>query len=173
MPFNSPQSRLSICSRSLHIIGRAGWIAGAIALLLASALARSPAAKASPAHATHKTNKVRVVSAAAASLGPLETIVQSLNNCGPSSIAEVLAYWHIYRSEAQVAAVMRSDNSYWGMSPVYLPIYARSIGMRALVGYGGSERLVKLLIANGFPVIASQYVSYADPVRHYRPIERV
>src|SRR5205823_2751949 len=42
--------------------------------------------------------------------------------------------------------------------------------MRALVGYSGTERLVKLLIANGFPVIASQYVSLSDPIRHYRPI---
>jgi len=40
-----------------------------------------------------------------------------------------------------------------------------------MVGYGGTERLVKLLIANGFPVIASQYVSSSDAIRHYRPIE--
>lgn len=83
----------------------------------------------------------------------------------------MLAYWHIYRSEAQVAAVLRADNSYWGMSPVDLPAYAQSLGMRALVGYGGTEKLVKLLIANGFPVIASQYVSSYDQIRHYRPIE--
>ena len=114
---------------------------------------------------------LRVVSKASASLGPLETIVQTLNNCGPSSVSAVLAYWHVYRSEAQVAAVLRADNAYWGMSPVDLPVYARSLGLRALVGYGGSERLIKLLIANGFPVIASQYVSSSDPIRHYRPIE--
>ena len=114
---------------------------------------------------------VRVASRASASLGPLETIVQTLNNCGPSSVASLLAYWHVYRSEAQVASVLRADNAYWGMSPVDLPVYARSLGLRALVGYGGSERLVKLLIANGFPVIASQYVSSSDAIRHYRPIE--
>jgi len=107
----------------------------------------------------------------AASLGPLETIVQTLTNCGPSSVAAVLAYYQIYRTEAQVAAVLRADNSYWGMSPVDLPAYAQSMGMRALVGYGGSEKLVKLLISSGFPVIVSQYVSSSDPVRHYRPIE--
>jgi predicted double-glycine peptidase len=133
--------------------------------------ARQVAAQRSPSTVKRSTVSIRVASKASASLGPLETIVQTLNNCGPSSVAAVLAYWHIYRSEAQVAAVLRADNAYWGMSPVDLPVYARSLGLRALVGYGGSERLVKLLVANGFPVIASQYVSSSDSIRHYRPIE--
>ena len=47
----------------------------------------------------------------------------------------------------------------------------RSLGMRALLGIAGNERLVKLLVANGFPVIVSQYVSLADHVGHYRPIQ--
>ncbi|HEX8918054.1 MAG TPA: C39 family peptidase [Chloroflexota bacterium] len=118
-----------------------------------------------------KTAPVRIAVKSAASLGPLETIIETLNNCGPASVASVLAYWHIYLSQAQVQSVVRADNSYWGMSPVDLPAYARSLGMRALVGYGGSEKLIKLLVANGFPVIASQYVSSSDLIRHYRPIE--
>jgi predicted double-glycine peptidase len=120
---------------------------------------------------TTKASTIRVTSKSAASVGTLETIAQSLNNCGPSSVAAVLAYWHVYRSEDQVASVLRADWAYWGMSPVDLPAYARSLGLKALVGYGGSEKLVKLLIANGFPVIASQYVSSDDQIRHYRPIE--
>jgi hypothetical protein len=107
----------------------------------------------------------------AASIGLLPTYPQTLNNCGPSSISAVLGFWHVQRSEAQVAAVLRADNAYWGMSPIDLPAYARSLGLRALVAYGGSERLVKALISNGYPVIVSQYVSSGDPVRHYRPIE--
>jgi|SRR5579875_2226448 len=107
----------------------------------------------------------------AASLGPLETVLETLNNCGPAAVSSVLAYWHIYRTQAQVQAVVRADDSDWGMSPIDLPAYARSLGMRALVGYGGSEKPVKLLIANGFPVIVSQYISSGDLIRHYRPIE--
>jgi predicted double-glycine peptidase len=137
----------------------------------ANTSARHVAAQRTTSTVKRSTTSIRVASRASASVGTLETIVQTLNNCGPSSVAAVLAYWHIYRTEAQVAAVLRADNAYWGMSPVDLPVYARSLGMRALVGYGGSDRLVKLLIANGFPVIASQYVSSSDPVRHYRPIE--
>jgi predicted double-glycine peptidase len=133
---------------------------------------RAPSTKSSSSkQASRSAATARVVSKPAASLGPLETIVESLNKCGPSSVSAVLAYWHVYRSQEQVQAVLRADNSYWGMSPVDLPVYAQSLGMRALVGYGGTEKQVKLLIANGFPVIASQYVSLSDPIRHYRPIE--
>lgn len=122
-------------------------------------------------HPAAKTKTVHIAVKSAASLGPLETIIETLNNCGPAAVASVLAYWHIYLSQAQVQSVVRADNSYWGMSPVDLPAYARSLGMRALVGYGGSEKLIKLLVANGFPVIASQYVSSSDLIRHYRSIE--
>jgi hypothetical protein len=52
-----------------------------------------------------------------------------------------------------------------------VPTYARSLSMRALVGVGGTERLLKLLIMGGFPVIVHQVVSLADPVGHLRPIE--
>jgi len=158
--------------------------AGALTLVLVPVLSHVRAAgsqgkragvvstrKVAARHAATTARASLVTSASVASLGPLETIVQTLNNCGPASVAEVLAYWHIYLSEAQVASVLRADNGYWGMSPVDLPAYAQSLGMRALVGYGGTEKLIKLLIANGFPVIASQYVSSYDPIRHYRPIE--
>jgi len=166
----------------------AGVVAGVLMLVLVPALtyvraaashtaatttrstARS-ATKASAKHTTTPATTVRVVSKASASLGPLETIIETLNNCGPASVASVLAYWHIYLSQAQVQSVVRADNSYWGMSPVDLPAYAQSLGLRAMVGYGGNEKLIKLLIANGFPVIASQYVSSSYTIRHYRPIE--
>lgn len=164
----------------IPVLGRAHAAANQPAVSRTQSTARAiPAARSSSIgkkrSATRRASRSARVSIAAtrasASVGTLETIVQTLNNCGPSSVAAVLAYWHIYRSEAQVATVLRADDSYWGMSPIDLPAYAQSLGMRALVGYAGTERLVKALIANGFPVIASQYVSSSDPIRHYRPIE--
>ena len=178
-PASTPRSRRNALVQAYAVT--AGVLTLALIPLLSNARAATPRATSTTARHTaakltaktvkHTTASIRVASKSAASLGTLETIVQTLNNCGPSSVAAVLAYWHIYRSEAQVAAVLRADNAYWGMSPVDLPVYARSLGLRSLVGYGGSERLVKLLIANGFPVIASQYVSSSDQIRHYRPIE--
>ncbi len=107
---------------------------------------------------------------ASAALGPLENISQTWNNCGPASVAEVLAYWGIYRTQYQVQSVIRADGNPYGTTPYGVPAYMRSLSMRALLGIAGSERVIKLLVANGFPVIVSQYVSLTDHVGHYRPI---
>jgi hypothetical protein len=108
---------------------------------------------------------------ASGQLGPLVNIPQTWNNCGPASVAEVLAYWGISRTQADVQSVLRADGNPRGMSPYGVPAYARSLGLRAMLGIAGSERLVKLLLTNGFPIIVSQYVSPADHVGHYRPIQ--
>jgi hypothetical protein len=107
----------------------------------------------------------------AAALGPLINIPQTWNNCGPTSVAEVLAYWGITRDQYQVKAVLRGDGNPYGMAPYDVPAYMRSLGMRALIGIAGSEKLVKSLVSNGFPVIVSQFVSVTDHVGHYRPIQ--
>lgn len=107
----------------------------------------------------------------AASVGTVITIPQTLNNCGPASVAEVLAYWGVYRTQAQVQAVLRADNSPWGMAPYGIPGYARSLGLRGLIAASGNLSQVKALISNGFPVIVSQWVSLGDRVRHYRVID--
>jgi predicted double-glycine peptidase len=98
-------------------------------------------------------------------------IPQTWNNCGPASLAEVLAYWGVYRTQGQIQAVLRVDGPARGMTPYGVPGYARSVGLRALVGVGGTEALVKALVSNGFPVIVSQQVSVSNRIGHYRPIE--
>jgi predicted double-glycine peptidase len=104
-------------------------------------------------------------------LGPLMNIPQTWNNCGPSSVAEVLAYWDIRVSQAQVQDVLRADGDPSGMAPFGVPAYMRSLGMRGLLGINGSERLVKALISNGFPVIVDQTISMANRTGHYRPAQ--
>jgi len=107
----------------------------------------------------------------AASLGPLIYIPQTWNNCGPAAIAEVLAYWGIARTQAEVQSVVRVDGYSTGMTPYGVPSYARSVGLRSSMGVGGSEGLIKSLVANGFPVIVHQVVSLSDPVGHWRPVQ--
>ncbi len=106
----------------------------------------------------------------AASVGTLVNIPQTLNNCGPASIAEVLAYWGIYRTQSAVQAVLRVNGAVQGMTPYGVPSYASSLGMGAVVGFAGSTALVKALIRNGYPVIVCQSVSMTDQSSHYRPI---
>ena len=107
----------------------------------------------------------------AARLGPLINIQQTWNNCGPATVAEVLAYWSIAKTQGQVQGVLRVDGPSVGMTPYGLPAYARSLSLLTLSGVGGSAALVKDLIAGGFPVIVHQVVSPADLTGHWRPIE--
>lgn len=108
---------------------------------------------------------------ASAALGPLIYISQTLNNCGPASVAEVLDYWGVHKSQGQVQAVLRADGNQGGMAPFGIPGYVRGLGLSAMMGPGGNDALIKALIANGFPVIVSQWVSLGDHYGHYRPIE--
>ena len=97
--------------------------------------------------------------------------MQTYNNCGPAAIAEVLRYWGIARTQGQVQAVLRADGNPRGMVLYGVPSYARSLGLETMIGVEGNDTLVKALVANGFPVMVSQWVSDSSRIAHYRPIE--
>lgn len=137
--------------------------AGVLAAPLPQAAAVSPA--------QIRQSVVVNMAPARASLGPLEHITQTLNNCGPASVAEVLNYWGTNRSQGQVQAFLRADGNPNGMVPYGVPSYARSLGFGAILGTGGSRALIKALVANGIPPIVNQWVSITNHVGHYRPIE--
>ena len=104
-------------------------------------------------------------------LGPLSYIRQTLNNCGPAAIAEVLRFWGVEQTQGQAQAALRPDNDPRGMWPYGVPGYVHGLGMDSIMGVGGSLGIVKALVANGFPVIAAQWVSAGDHTAHYREIE--
>ena len=108
--------------------------------------------------------------AGAASVGPLLHITQTLNNCGPASVAEVLHYWGIEKSQAALNVILRHGNPV-GMSTDDVADYVASLGLREFIGGNGSREDVKALVANGFPVIVAQYISGAVRLPHFRPIE--
>src|SRR5690348_9940646 len=120
------------CRRILRPIVRRSLTAAVLSglLLLSAALPAYAALDASdpaqpPASATPP---------AKAALGPLEFISQTMNNCGPASVAEVLDFWGIHKSQGEVQAVLRADGNPNGMSPFGLPSYVRGLGMAALMG---------------------------------------
>lgn len=154
-------------SKSSRLAVAIGASLAAVTLLGPGAVHTSLAATA-VAPATTKSRGVHA-SPSRAVLDGVAYVSQTWNNCGPASTAEVLAYWGIYRTQEQAAAYLRSDGGQ-GMQPYGWPSYARSLGLHALLGVGGSPKMVKALIANGFPVIVNQVVSPTDSTRHYRPI---
>jgi len=141
-----------------------------VGMVSALATGASPAGAATGGAASG--HRVAVVpSRAAGGVGYLPHIWQTYNNCGPSSVAEVLSYWGITRTQDQVRLVLRADNNPRGMAPYGVPSYARGVGLQALLGVAGTPRLLKALLSNGFPVIVNQLVSATDHDRHYRPIQ--
>ena len=104
-------------------------------------------------------------------LGQLPFISQTVNNCGPASIAEVLAFWGVNRGQADVQSVLRGDGNPDGMTPAGVPAYVASLGMDVVLGTGGTAAAVKQLLLAGFPVIVNQTVSDSDLEFHYRPVE--
>jgi hypothetical protein len=138
---------------------------------------------AASAVATHSANRDRksargrkhtsllIRTRVAASVGTLLYVPETLDNCGPESISSVLAYWHVYRTQAQVSAVLRADNSDFGMAPFDIPAYINSLGLRVVLGPRGNQRMIRAFISNGIPVIANQWIASDDQLLHYRPIE--
>jgi len=110
------------------------------------------------------------VTATEVSLGPLVHIDQTLNNCGPASIAEVLRYYGVTHSQSELKNLLRPNTNY-GMFVGPMGAYASSIGMRSLIRERATPALVKALIRKGVPPIVEDSVSAADPDLHYRAIE--
>jgi hypothetical protein len=110
------------------------------------------------------------VTATEVSLGPLLHIDQTLNNCGPASIAEVLRYYGITHSQTELKGILRPDNPY-GMFVDPIAPYVSSIGLKALLKTGATDGLLKALIRNGLPPIVEDNVSAADTRLHYRALE--
>lgn len=165
------RSRRPACARGAAIIG--------VCLLGAAGPGGVVSAQAHPTQQAHPAQAIWTSVAppvvaprrTSGAVGPLVNFAQTWNNCGPASVAEVLAYWGVSRTQGQVQAVLRVDGPNRGMEPYGVPAYARSVGLRALVGVGGTAALVKALLSNGFPVIVSQQISVANRIGHYRPIE--
>lgn len=131
----------------------------------------APPAPATPAAPTPRPAAASLALPQRASLGPLITISQTYNNCGPAAVAEVLRYWGIARTQAQVQGVLRADGNPRGMVLYGVPAYARSLGLESMIGVEGNDTIIKALVANGFPVIVSQWVSDTSRIAHFRPIE--
>jgi hypothetical protein len=104
-----------------------------------------------------------------ASVGPLAHVIQTLNNCGPASVAEVLHFWGIDKTQGELQRVLRRGPALMNTDDV--ADYVANLGLREFIGGSGSDDVVKALVSRGFPVIVAQYVSDRDWFPHFRPIQ--
>ncbi len=95
---------------------------------------------------------------------------QLFNNCGPATLVGALTYWGWRGSETddltwnasgkdirwqkEIAAVIKPGASDKNVMPYDMADFAiKNAGLRAQIRYGGTLNMLKVLIANGFPVI--------------------
>ncbi len=97
-------------------------------------------------------------------------VFQTLNNCGPASVAMVLAYYGHSVSQAEAQASLRPDPDEWGMLPDVVAPYVEQFGLDTRVLDHGTPADLKTLLNQGVPVIVTQWLSEADPIPHYRVI---
>ncbi|HLG72664.1 MAG TPA: C39 family peptidase [Chloroflexota bacterium] len=103
-------------------------------------------------------------------LGPLIHTDQTMDNCGPAAIAEVLRYYGITKTQQELQSILRAGNP-TGMTTSVIAPYIRSLGLRAAVQPNGTDAQLKALIRAGLPPIVEQTVSAADSQLHYRALE--
>lgn len=104
-------------------------------------------------------------------LEPVNHQQQTLNNCGPASVAILLGYydhWVIQREVAEESAHV----SY----PCFAPYYVSRYGLMARVYRFPVDRelrlqTVRLMLANDIPVLVVQQLSRGSDVSHWRVIQ--
>ena len=96
---------------------------------------------------------------------------QTLNNCGPASLAILLGYYDL--------TVRQSDVQDWATgrpSPCFLPWYAAEMGLQAEVYRFPQARdsrltVIRALLAQNIPVIVLQLLEPGSDICHYRVIQ--
>jgi hypothetical protein len=104
-------------------------------------------------------------------LEPMNHQQQTLNNCGPTSVAILLGYYDHWVTQREVA-----EESAHVSYPCFAPYYVSRYGLMARVYRFPVDRelrlqTVRLMLANGVPVLVVQQLSRGSDVSHWRVIQ--
>jgi hypothetical protein len=93
---------------------------------------------------------------------------QTLNNCGPASIAILLGYYDHWITQLTV-----NEHVPPGASPCQIANYFFRYDLRARPYWSPRSDVtpIRLLLANGIPVIANQLLEENSRIGHYRVIK--
>jgi len=110
---------------------------------------------------------------AAASVGPMRHIWQSLNNCGPASVVMALSTLGIEADQEEARLALRGPDWRRGMSPAPVDGWVQRLyGLHAIWRNNGTNALIKTLIGNGFAPMVTQWME--DPsisrIAHWRAV---
>jgi hypothetical protein len=104
-------------------------------------------------------------------LEPMNHQQQTLNNCGPTSVAILLGYYNHWVTQREVA-----EESAHVSYPCFAPYYVSRHGLMARVYRFPVDRelrlqTVRLMLANGIPVLVVQRLSRGSDISHWRVIQ--
>lgn len=98
---------------------------------------------------------------------------QTWNNCGPATITMALSYYGWRRDQAFAAERLKPNREDKNVSPEELAAFVEAeSAVKAIVRMGGTLDLLKLLVANEFPVVietGAMFEAY-DWIGHYRAL---
>ena len=98
---------------------------------------------------------------------------QTWNNCGPATITMALSYYGWRRDQAFAAERLKPNREDKNVSPEELADFVEAeSNVKAIVRMGGTLDLLKLLVANEFPVVietGAMFEAY-DWIGHYRAL---
>lgn len=95
---------------------------------------------------------------------------QTWNNCGPATVTMATSFYGRAETQVQSAAFLKPNANDKNVGPDELVAYVRSLGLRADHRVAGDTGRIKLLLANGVPVLAEFWLTPKpnDGLGHYR-----
>lgn len=93
---------------------------------------------------------------------------QTLNNCGPASVAAVLQHYGVQATQSTFQKELRPDGKNMHLPPAQALL--ERLGFNAPVLRGGTVENVKRLVGQGVPVIVLQYHREVGKVPHFRVV---
>lgn len=106
---------------------------------------------------------------AALGLQGVPLLRQTLNDCGPASIAMVLGYYGRNIPVADISRATKPSPSHY-MQTAAISQYVQPLGFASTQFSGGNINHVRQLIALGVPVIALQYYRELGRLPHFRVV---
>ena len=138
-------------------------------LLAALALAALPAPAAAAPPAAERSVSVRP--AARRADIDMSHVWQSLNNCGPASVAMLLSSLGVRVSQEEARIPLRGTNVLRGMGTANVdPWVSERFGLHAFARSNGTSALLKTLITNGFAPMVTQWLDVQSRISHWRAV---
>jgi hypothetical protein len=113
-----------------------------------------------------------VAPGATGDVGRMSYVAQTWNNCGPASVVMALSNLGLDVTQEVARLALRGPDISRGMPAQNVsPWVEGQYGLKALVRTNGTRDLVRTFVANGFPVIVTQWL--LDPpsrIAHYRVV---